>query len=118
MMKKISSIVLIIFSVLYIFIAPVVAANVDVSIFTNTSPIGDKIDNIWSKLAGPISTIGVGIAAIMLIVVAIKYMAAAPNDKAEIKKHLVIYVVGAIFIFCCVGIVNLLKLLADGLFLS
>lgn len=95
--------------------------QMDISSITKPSKggaIDEKILDIGHKILEVISVVAVGIAVIMLIVVAIKYMAAAPNDKAEIKKHLVIYVVGAIFIFCCVGIVNLLKLLADGLFLS
>ncbi len=46
-----------------------------------------------------VQVIGVSVAIIMLIVLAIKYMSAAPNDKAEIKKHAVVYVVGAVLLF-------------------
>ena len=53
--------------------------------------------------------IGVGVAVIMLIVLAIKYISAAPSDKAEIKKHMVVYVVGAIVLFAASGILEMIK---------
>ena len=45
----------------------------------------------------------------MLIVLAIKYISAAPSDKAEIKKHAVVYVVGAIVLFAASGILQIIK---------
>ena len=49
------------------------------------------------------------IAIIMLIVLAIKYISAAPGDKAEIKKHAVVYVVGAVVLFAATGILQIIK---------
>jgi hypothetical protein len=57
--------------------------------------------------------IGVGTAVIMLIVLAIKYISAAPNDKAEIKKHMVVYVVGAVVLFGASGILEVIKKFAQ-----
>ncbi len=69
-----------------------------------------------NKIIGTIITvvqiIGVGVAIIMLIVLAIKYISAAPGDKAEIKKHAVVYVVGAIVLFAASGILGIIKNLA------
>ena len=48
----------------------------------------------------------------MLIVLAIKYISAAPGDKAEIKKHAVVYVVGALVLFGASGIIEVIKQLA------
>ena len=45
----------------------------------------------------------------MLIVLAIKYISAAPNDKAEIKKHAVVYVVGAVILFGATVILEIIK---------
>ena len=97
-MKKISVIIFVIIVLISTLVTPV-------------------IDSIWDKAWGIISVIGAGVAAIMLIVIAIKYMSAAPNERAEIKKYFIIYAVGAIFIFCCVGIVNLLKGVAEDILL-
>ncbi|MCI8546105.1 MAG: hypothetical protein HFJ44_02615 [Clostridia bacterium] len=56
-------------------------------------------------------TAGVGI--IMLIALGIKYMSAAPNDKAEIKRHAVVYIVGACMAFGANGIVKIIKVFAE-----
>lgn len=58
-----------------------------------------------------VGTVGVGV--IMLLVLAIKYMMAAPSDKAEIKKHATVYIVGAIMAFGATGIVTLIKEFAE-----
>ena len=48
----------------------------------------------------------------MLIVLAIKYISAAPGDKAEIKKHAVVYVVGAVILFAATGILQIIRTFA------
>lgn len=53
--------------------------------------------------------VAVGLALIMLAVLAIKYMSAAPGEKATIKKHAVVYVVGAIVLFGAAGILNIIE---------
>lgn len=50
----------------------------------------------------------------MLIVIAIKYISSAPNEKAELKKHMIPFIIGAIMIFACVGIVEIIKQFAEG----
>ena len=56
-----------------------------------------------------VQVVGSGVAIIMLIVLAIKYISAAPGDKAEIKKHAVVYVVGAVILFAATGILGIVK---------
>jgi hypothetical protein len=45
----------------------------------------------------------------MLLTVAMKYMSAAPGDKADIKKSAVAYVVGAIVLFAVTGILTIIE---------
>lgn len=52
--------------------------------------------------------IGVTVAVVMLLVVAMKYMVAAPGERADIKKHSVVYVVGAIVLFAVTGILSII----------
>ena len=52
--------------------------------------------------------VGVGVAVIMLIVLAMKYMVAAPGDKADIKKHAIVYVVGAVVLFAATSILEII----------
>lgn len=58
------------------------------------------IRNMVRTVIGIAQVIAIGVAVIMLMVLAIKYMSAAPGDKAEIKKHAVVYVVGACRSIC------------------
>ena len=45
----------------------------------------------------------------MLIVLAIKYMVSAPSDKAQIKQHAVVYIVGACIAFTASGVIQIIK---------
>ena len=79
------------------------------------SNAADAVGNVMQNVLGIVQVVGIVIAVIMLIVLAIKYISSAPNDKAEIKKHAVVYVVGAVLLFASVGVLELLKQFA-GLF--
>lgn len=74
----------------------------------------ESIKNIINAVLGWVQIIGIGVAVIMLIVLAIKYISAAPGDKAEIKKHAVVYVVGAVILFAASGILQIIKAFAEG----
>ena len=80
-----------------------------------SSPADQSIKNIRGMLLSVAQLVGVAVAVIMLIVLAIKYISAAPNDKAEIKKHAVIYIVGAIVLFAASGILGIIKAFAGSI---
>ena len=73
----------------------------------------DKVRSVSQSVITIAQVIGVGIAVIMLVVLAMKYMVSAPNEKAEIKKHAVVYIIGAVVLFGSVGILEIIKNLAD-----
>ena len=75
----------------------------------DTSGAADSINRILGSILTIVQVVGCGIAVIMLIVLAIKYISAAPGDKAEIKKHAVVYVVGAVILFAATGILGLIQ---------
>lgn len=75
----------------------------------DTSGASGSVTRIIGALINIIQIIGSGVAIIMLIVLAIKYISAAPGDKADIKKHAVVYVVGAIVLFAATGILQIIK---------
>ena len=82
------------------------AVDVNKVINVNTNPPVD-VSPIMGKALGIAMTIGAVIAAVMMVIIAIKYMTSAPNEKAEIKKYLIPYVVGAVLVFASSGIVGL-----------
>lgn len=72
-----------------------------------------KARTVAGSILSIVQVIAVATAVIMLIVLAIKYISSAPNDKAEIKKHAVIYVVGAVLLFGASGILALIQNFAE-----
>jgi len=76
---------------------------------------GTSIQNAMGAAVVIAQIIAAGIAVIMLLVLAMKYMSAAPSEKAEIKKHAVVYVVGAIVMFAVTGILEIIKQFADNI---
>lgn len=65
--------------------------------------------NVVATVISSIRIIGVCFAVVMLLTVAMKYMSAAPGDKADIKKSAVAYVVGAIVLFAVTGILTIIE---------
>lgn len=68
-----------------------------------------SISKIIAAIINMVQIVGMGVAIIMLVVLAIKYISAAPGDKAEIKKHAVVYIVGSIVLFAATGILQIVK---------
>ncbi len=84
-----------------------VATGVNATSWDNVNQFNDNHNtsldtstrNIVGAIVSVVRIVGTGIALIMLAAVAMKYMSAAPGDRAEIKKHAVVYVVGAVVLF-------------------
>lgn len=73
----------------------------------------EPVRNIFGAIITIVQISGVGVAVIMLTVLAIKYMIASSGDKADIKKHATVYVIGAIVLFASTGILEIVKKFAD-----
>ena len=59
----------------------------------------DDIVNTSSRIIGVIQTVGILIAVGVIMVLGIKYMMGSAEEKAEYKKTMVPYLVGAIVLF-------------------
>ena len=57
-----------------------------------------KANSVAGMIVGILQVIGVAAAIIMLVFLGIKYVSAAPSEKADIKKSAAIYVVGAVML--------------------
>lgn len=75
----------------------------------STSATSGKFSSILDTILGIVQVIGIAVAVIMLVVLAIKYVSAAPSDKADIKKSVWVYVVGAVVLFGAAGILQIIK---------
>lgn len=67
------------------------------------------IMNVSNMVLGIVQVIGVAVAVIMLVVLAIKYISAAPSEKGDIKKSAFVYVIGALLLFGGVAVLNIIQ---------
>lgn len=74
-----------------------------------------SVNNIAGAIISIAQVICAGVAIIMITVIAMKYMMAAPSEKADIKKHAVVYVVGAVIMFAATAILQIIQNFAKGL---
>lgn len=111
MLKKITIILLSILIILSI-------CNISMAggVFDDTGRFETTVDSDIEKttkgfLGGAIDVaqiFSVGLAVILLIVNAIQYMNAAPEAKAEIKKKMVLYGIGAVIVFSATQIAEII----------
>lgn len=110
-LKKVICVVL-----LLIFILCAMSTKANAAAFKTGAEFNDvistKANSVIEKSAITVITIvriiGVTIAIVMLLVIAMKYMLSSAGDRADIKKHAVAYVIGAFILFGAVGILGLL----------
>lgn len=74
---------------------------------TATAPEGTEIQDVGGRILGVLQTVGVVLAVIILVILGIKYMMGSAEEKAEYKKTMVPYLVGAVFIFAAPIIANI-----------
>ena len=100
-----------IFSVLLTFQNYAEASMPDISTIEGAgdASTANSVEKIVGAILYITKVIAVGIGLIMLTAVAIKYMSSAPGERATIKKHAVVYVVGACVLFGSAGILNIIQ---------
>lgn len=64
------------------------------------------IQNMGGKIIGTIQIAGSVIAVAILVVLGIKYMMGSTEEKAEYKKTLMPYIVGAVLIFAAANVAS------------
>lgn len=76
----------------------------------------NKVKDIGNKIIGIVQFVGSFASVIVLIVIGIKYMAGSIEEKAEYKKTLFPYVIGAILVFGITNILGIINSITGGLF--
>lgn len=99
-MKRIVKIISIVLLVVMTIsaVSPVFAAVDPASIKVDTANTSG-VQNMGGKIVGIVQAIGSVVAVLMLVVLGIKYMMGSSEEKAEYKKTMVPYLIGAILIF-------------------
>lgn len=82
---------------------------------TNTNA-SNKVSTIGGQVLNIVRTVGSIAAVITLIILGIKYMMGSAEEKAEYKKTLTPYIIGAVLVLAAVNIVNWIFGAAGGFF--
>lgn len=109
-MKKSIKIVSILMIVLAIILASTAVFASDFrpnSVTINTSDTG-SVQNVGSRILGIVRVVGTIVAVAMLIVLGIKYMMGSAEERAEYKKTLFPYFIGAILIFAATTLADMI----------
>ena len=69
-------------------------------------PESTDIQDLGWRILGILQTVGVVLSVIVLVVLGIKYMMGSAEEKAEYKKTMIPYLVGAVLIFLAPTIAN------------
>ena len=75
----------------------------------------NEVQKFGQNIMGVIQVAGVVIAVVVLMILGIKYMMGSAEEKAEYKKTMIPYIVGALLIFAATTIANVIYQFASGL---
>ncbi len=75
----------------------------------------DEVKDIGNKIIGVVQFIGSFASVIVLIVLGIKYMTGSLEERAEYKKTMVPYLIGAVFVFGITNILGIVNSITGGL---
>lgn len=93
----------------------IVLASAFVPVFAVTNPSTLKPDSdvtqfnpIGKKIIGMVQAIGSIVSVLVLVILGIKYMMGSAEEKAEYKKTMIPYLIGAILIFAASNIASMI----------
>ena len=85
------------------------------SVTARETDTSKSVNTIMGQALGIVQVIAIGVAVIMMIVLAVKYIAASPSEKADVKKGLTTYFIGALLLFGSSFILGVIKKFATNL---
>lgn len=95
------------------------SSNFNLNAFNDEVSATDGVKNLVNTTAGTaisiMRIICVTIAIVILLTISMKYMISAPGDRADIKKHAIHYVIGAIILFGVTGILGIINEFANNI---
>lgn len=75
----------------------------------------DTVIGLGSQIIGVVRTVGILVAVVILLILGIKYMVGSAEEKADYKKSMIPYLVGAVLIFAASTIAGLVFDMATAL---
>lgn len=74
-----------------------------------------NITNLGNSIIAVVRIVGVVVAVVILLILGIKYMMGSAEEKADYKKSMIPYIVGAILVFASTAIVGVVYDMASSL---
>lgn len=87
--------------------APDLSEKIDEIAQGDSSVQTSKLTDLGKTIVTIMQTVGIVVAVVVLLVLGIKYMMGSAEEKAEYKKTMMPYLVGALLIFAAVTIANM-----------
>ncbi len=110
---KVVALLLIIFGAYFLVAQPAFAGDPLSGVQAEDTEASGKVKTAGNKIIGIVQVVGTAVAVVMLLWLGIKYIVAAPDEKANIKQSSFIYVIGAIFLFAAVNILGIINTFAN-----
>ena len=106
--------------VLPVILMVVIVASTFIPVFAATDPSSltgtstTQFDTIGKKIIGMVQAIGSILAVLVLVILGIKYMMGSAEEKAEYKKTMIPYLIGAILVFAASNLASMVYNFANG----
>ena len=107
-MRKVSkAISILLISLMILSIATSVLA-IDPKNISGDTNNTNAVQNIGEQILGIVQVVGSIAAVIVLVVLGIKYMMGSAEEKAEYKKTMIPYIIGAVLIFAAANLASMI----------
>ncbi len=100
---------------LIIALSPIILADVD-GINVNPDTNQTVTTNVGNTVVGVIKVVGIFVSVGALMVIGIKYMMGSAEEKAEYKKVMIPYIIGAVLVFAASVFADKIATFASTLF--
>lgn len=98
-MKKLSKILYVALAVMIALTPAIFATTIDGVTVQPTTTGQTDVTNLGNKIVGIIKIVGIFISIGAMMAIGIKYMMGSAEEKAEYKKVMIPYIIGAILLF-------------------
>ena len=100
MNKRVVKILSFLLIVMFIIMSATTVFALEPDKITGNGTIGDnQIGTIGNNIATIVRSVGVVAAVVILMIIGIRYMMGSAEEKAEYKKVMIPYVIGAVILF-------------------
>lgn len=94
------------------FLIPTYGQDLDIHDLQGSQQGATELKNVGNDIVKILSTIGVIVSVVVLIILGIKYMMGSVEEKAEYKKTLLPYIIGAALVFAASSIAQIVYSIA------